>query len=96
MRFFRGTGCSHCNNTGYRGRIGVFEFLEIDNILADALRSGNPLEFGRLVKKKENFRTLSQCALDYAFQGTTTLEEVFRVSEQLAEETLQHIDQEEG
>jgi MSHA biogenesis protein MshE len=86
--FSRGVGCSHCNNTGYRGRIGVFEFLEIDNVLADALRSADPVAFGHAARKQKGFKTLSQCTLDYAAQGITSLDEVFRVSEQLAEETL--------
>ncbi len=91
LTFSHGRGCSHCNNTGYRGRIGIFEFLEIDNSLADTLRSADPLAFGRAARQQEGFKTLSQCALDYAADGITTLDEVFRVSEQLAEETLESL-----
>ena len=90
--FSRGRGCSHCNNTGYRGRIGIFEYLEIDNELADTLRAGDPVAFGRAARKQEGFITLSQCALDYAAEGITSLEEVFRVSEQLEEEMLDTLD----
>ncbi|ARN76306.1 MSHA biogenesis protein MshE [Oceanicoccus sagamiensis] len=91
LTFLRGRGCSHCNNTGYRGRIGIFEFLEIDNALADTLRSADPLAFGRAARQQQGFKTLSQCALDYAAEGITTLDEVFRVSEQLAEESLESL-----
>ncbi len=91
LSFKRGRGCSHCNNTGYRGRIGVFEFLEIDTELADTLRGGDPLAFARVARTKPDFKTLSQCALEYAAEGVTSLEEVFRVSEQLAEEKLEHL-----
>ncbi|MFT5691577.1 MAG: MSHA biogenesis protein MshE [Oceanicoccus sp.] len=87
--FSSGAGCSHCNHTGYRGRIGIFEYLEIDNILADTLRAADPIAFGEAAKNQEGFKTLSQCALDYAAQGITTLEEVFRISEQLPEEVLE-------
>lgn len=87
--YYFGTGCSHCNNTGYRGRIGVFEYLEIDSALADTLRAADPIAFGRAARAQENFKTLSECALDYAGQGITSLDEVFRVSEQLAEEVLE-------
>jgi len=90
--FKQGHGCSHCNNTGYRGRIGVFEFLEIDTELADALRAADPLVFASKARQQPNFKTLSHCALEYAAQGVTTLEEVFRVSEQLAEEGQQSAD----
>lgn len=92
--FQHGRGCSHCNNTGYRGRIGVFELLEIDTSMADALRSADPLAFGRAARANEEFKPLTLCALEYAEQGITSLEEVFRVSEQLAEETLEALDQE--
>lgn len=89
IEFQYGAGCSRCNNTGYRGRIGVFEYLEIDDTLADALRSSDPLEFGRKARTQKGFKSLAQCALDDAAQGITSLEEVFRISEQLAEETLE-------
>jgi MSHA biogenesis protein MshE len=89
IEFSHGAGCSRCNHTGYRGRIGVFEYLEIDNTLADALRGTDPLAFGHAARAQKGFKSLSQCALDYAADGVTTLEEVFRISEQLAEETLE-------
>lgn len=92
--YYYGRGCSHCNNTGYRGRIGVFEFLEIDNAMSDALRSADPLAFGRAARARSDFKPLTVCALEYAVEGLTSLEEVFRVSEQLAEETLEHIEAE--
>ena len=92
ITFKQGKGCSHCNNTGYRGRIGVFEFLEIDTELADALRAADPLVFASKARQQPNFKTLSHCALEYAAQGVTTLDEVFRVSEQLAEEGQQNAD----
>lgn len=94
--FSSGSGCSHCNNTGYRGRVGIFELLEIDNTLADTLRSADPLAFGRAARQQPGFKTLTHCALDYAKQGLTSLEEVFRVSEQLEEETLEHLDESGG
>jgi MSHA biogenesis protein MshE len=96
INFVQGKGCSHCNNTGYRGRVGVFEFLEIDAAMADGLRSADPLAFGRAALASPKFRPLSQCALDYAEQGITSLAEVFRISEQLAEESLEHIATSEG
>lgn len=89
LSFTRGRGCSHCNNTGYRGRIGIFEFLEITTAMADALRSADPLAFAREARNLPGFKPLTQCALDYAAQGVTTVEEVLRISEQLAEEVFE-------
>lgn len=80
VNFKTGMGCPHCNNTGYRGRIGVFELLEIDNALADALRRNDSSEFARAAYNKPDFRPLSLHALEYAREGITTLEEVVRVS----------------
>ena len=85
LHFKTGAGCQHCNNSGYRGRVGVFELLTIDNKLADALRQENPMEFTRQAKEQEGFRPLSVCALEYAVKGITSLDEVFRVAEQVAE-----------
>jgi MSHA biogenesis protein MshE len=80
VQFRYGMGCPHCNNTGYRGRIGVFELLEIDEPLADALRRNDSSAFARTAYTKPDFRSLAQNALEYARQGVTTLEEVVRVS----------------
>ena len=85
IQFQEGGGCSHCNGTGYRGRVGIFEMLEIDGPMADALRSGDPGEFARAAKSHPEFRPLTMCALDYARKGVTTLDEVFRMVEALDE-----------
>ncbi len=76
----RGAGCPHCNNTGYRGRIGVYEFLELDEAMAEGLRNNDSSAFNAAAKASAGYRPLVQCALDYARQGVTTLEEVFRVA----------------
>ena len=78
--FRQGTGCPHCNNTGYRGRIGVYEFLEMDGELTDALRRNDASSFARLAVASAGFRSLVQSALDHARAGATTLEEVMRVT----------------
>ncbi|MCW8983027.1 MAG: GspE/PulE family protein, partial [Gammaproteobacteria bacterium] len=80
IQFKKGMGCPHCNNTGYHGRIGVFELLELNNDMADALRRGDSGEFAQQARNNPDFRSLGENALDYAKQGITTLEEVIRVS----------------
>jgi MSHA biogenesis protein MshE len=80
LQLKHGTGCPHCNNTGYRGRIGVFELLELDEAMADALRRDDSSAFARAAAASPSFRTLTQNALEYARAGTTSLEEVLRVS----------------
>ncbi len=57
--------------------------------MADALRKEDPLGFATVARNNPNFKPLTLCALEYAAQGITSLEEVFRVTEQLAEESLE-------
>ncbi|MFO7604373.1 MAG: ATPase, T2SS/T4P/T4SS family [Gammaproteobacteria bacterium] len=85
IQFHRGNGCPHCNNTGYAGRIGVFELLEFDETLADALRREDVSGFSRAARQAKFFRPFSTHALDYARQGITSLEEVMRVSSSVDE-----------
>ena len=77
--FVRGRGCNYCQLTGYRGRIGVYELLEMDSGLTDALRREDLSEFVALAGRKKSYVPLVNCALDYAMSGVTTLEEVVRV-----------------
>ena len=75
-----GTGCSHCNNTGYHGRIGVYELLEMDEALAESLRKDNAHGFAQLAKQRLGNASLTHGALDYVRQGITTLDEAMRVA----------------
>jgi len=75
-----GSGCPRCNNTGYRGRIGVFELLELDEPMIDALRHNDTSAFAHAAANSPHFRSLTQNALEFALQGITTLEEVMRIS----------------
>lgn len=78
--FKQGAGCSRCNKTGYRGRIGVYELLEMDEPLADALRLNDTRAFIHNANLQPQFKPLTLAALDYALKGVTTLSEVFRVA----------------
>ncbi|HEX4940741.1 MAG TPA: ATPase, T2SS/T4P/T4SS family [Candidatus Kapabacteria bacterium] len=82
-QFYKGTGCHQCNNTGYSGRIGVYELLEMDEHLLFALRKGDAAEFTRAAENSAHFRSLAKCALDYARQGVTSVQEVFKISASL-------------
>ncbi len=84
--FYKARGCPHCNNTGYRGRVGVFEFLEMDEELADSLMRNDGIEFAHKARASKNFRPFALHAIDHAWQGVTSLEEVLRVTG-AAEET---------
>ncbi|MES2674848.1 MAG: GspE/PulE family protein [Pseudomonadota bacterium] len=85
VKFQHGAGCPHCHNTGYRGRIGVFEMLELNDAMAEALRSSDINKFTQAAYASPNFITLSEAALAYAIEGITTLDEVMSISAQVDE-----------
>jgi len=86
--FFLGRGCHHCNNTGYSGRMGVYELLELDEPMLQALRRNDAAEFATAAAANPYFRSLSQCALDYAREGVTSLQEVFKITASLDDRSL--------
>lgn len=77
--FHAGSGCAYCNNTGYRGRLGVFELLEVTPVLADAIRREASTEFAAAAGTAPGYRPLVQSALDWAVAGITTVEEAIRI-----------------
>ena len=79
-RYVKGRGCGHCNNTGYSGRIGVYEFLDFDKNLTDLLGRGDSAGFARAACENPAFKPLHEVALNYARQGITTMDEVLRVA----------------
>ena len=85
--FFQGAGCYHCGNSGYRGRIGVYELLELDDTLLKLLRLNDQSGFIEAARQAEIYRPLALSALDYAGEGVTSLDEVFRITASLAENT---------
>ncbi len=76
----RGTGCVECGQTGYRGRVGIFEVLVVDQELRQVLVS-NPTEQA-ITEAARDMPTLFHAALAKAITGETTFEEVLRVSPQ--------------
>ena len=89
--FQKGAGCPHCYNSGYRGRIGVFELLEINGPMANALRDNSVRNFNDAAHEHPNYRPLSASALEYAIEGVTTIEEVLRVSALVEDESLSEV-----
>ena len=75
LKFFKGAGCSKCNNTGYKGRIAIYEILDFSTNLKQMVLRG---ESNISIKKqavKEGMRTLRVSALARAIEGRTTLDE---------------------
>ncbi|MDX1625221.1 MAG: ATPase, T2SS/T4P/T4SS family [Wenzhouxiangellaceae bacterium] len=79
-RFRRGRGCTYCGNTGYRGRIGVYEMLEIDEELADLLKRDGGPDFARAARNRSTYRPLLASALEHLVAGITSIEDVLRLA----------------
>ncbi|PCI57539.1 MAG: MSHA biogenesis protein MshE [Gammaproteobacteria bacterium] len=80
-KFVQGKGCQSCQYTGYKGRIGVFELLEMNEPMMAALKRDDTQAFTELSKANPTFTPLALAAFDYAMQGVTTVEEVLRLVE---------------
>jgi MSHA biogenesis protein MshE len=81
-----GAGCTYCNLSGYRGRIAVYELLEFDRTLAEAIRRGDLRALDEAAHSRPDFVSLTQSALELALRGVTTLEEAMTVTGGLEEE----------
>ncbi len=76
--FYQGAGCVACNNTGYKGRTAIHEFLRVNEEIRDiVLRNGSIAEM-REAAQRNGMITLREAGLDKIFEGTTTIEEVVR------------------
>ncbi|AWB68816.1 MSHA biogenesis protein MshE [Saccharobesus litoralis] len=80
-----GKGCQSCNYVGYKGRIGVFELLELDEPMMNALKRDDTEAFAEHAKASPHYKPLAAAALDYALQGLTSVEEVLKLVENIAD-----------
>ncbi len=80
--FRRGRGCSSCNGTGYRGRTGVYEMLEMNQTLVDAASHHDATHFMKAAREYMKGHTLLEQAVLRLVEGATTVSEVMSLSEQ--------------
>lgn len=76
--WLRGTGCNACANSGYRGRVGVYELLEMTDELRDMVVARATHHEMRAVAIEEGMRTMQQQAFELVVEGKTTIEDVIR------------------
>jgi general secretion pathway protein E/type IV pilus assembly protein PilB len=76
----RPKGCNQCLRTGYKGRTGIFEFLEIDDELRELVKQRAPSRAYRDIQKKRRIRTLRRAGFEKVLAGITTVDEVVRVT----------------
>jgi type IV pilus assembly protein PilB len=85
-KFYYGRGCDRCNNTGHKGRMGIFEMLIVNDDIRDEISSGASTDQLRILCRKQGMSTLREAGLRAIFDGKTTIEEVVR--ETVMEEDL--------
>ncbi len=76
--FYRGQGCDGCNQTGYKGRKGIFELLRITEPLRDLINQRAPTVALKKCAIEHGMITMQQNGLHAVFDGQTTIEEVLR------------------
>ena len=81
-QFVHGRGCDHCNGTGYRGRTGVYEMLEMTEAVAEAANHHDPAHFMKVAHAQMAGETLRRHGVALAVSGRTTVSEAMRISNQ--------------
>jgi type IV pilus assembly protein PilB len=79
LHLHRGVGCPACFSTGYLGRTGIFEIMEVNDELRELIFQQIPKDILRRVAVDMGMQTLKSSAVDKVLEGTTTVEEVYRV-----------------
>ena len=82
-QFRKGRGCTQCNGTGYLGRTGVYEMLEMTRPVVEAANQPDPAVFIEAARRQIAGRTLKDHALELVVQGRTTVEEAMRIGTQV-------------
>ncbi len=80
FQFAKGRGCTHCNGTGYQGRIGVYELLEMNNQLVEAANHQDTNQFIQYAREKLAGNTLRAQAVQLAIAKKTSISEAMRIS----------------
>jgi type IV pilus assembly protein PilB len=88
--FMKGKGCSHCNKTGYRGRMGIHELMVMSSSIRDMTFKGETTQAIRKVARKQGMHTLFEDGMIKAMKGLTTVDEILRITHQesLSETTV--------
>ena len=79
--FMKGKGCSNCNKSGYRGRMGIYELMSMTNTIREMTFKGESTQVIRKLARKQGMRTLFEDGMIKAMKGQTTLDEVLRITQ---------------
>jgi type IV pilus assembly protein PilB len=76
--FFRGKGCDGCNNTGYKGRLGLFELMMMNDEMRDLVMANASTDEIRILARRQGMVTLRDAGINNMYRGITTADEVIR------------------
>src|SRR4051794_35077165 len=79
--FMKGKGCSNCNKSGYRGRMGIYELMGMTSQIRDMTFKGEPTQNIRKMARKQGMRTLFEDGMIKALKGLTTIDEILRITQ---------------
>ena len=82
MTFYRGEGCSKCNQTGYKGRLGIYEVLDIDEPIIKAINEHATASDIKIAAQKNGMISMNEDGLIKAKNGFTTIAEILRVTKE--------------
>lgn len=77
-KFYFGKGCGRCSNTGYKGRVGLYELLTVTDEIRDAVAAEQSADEIRDIARNQGMTTLRESGLKLIFDGITTIDEVVR------------------
>ena len=77
-KFYYGRGCQRCNNTGYKGRSGIYELLDVNDDVRDMITADASVDDIRNLARSQGMTTLRESGLKVIFDGVTTIDEVVR------------------
>jgi type IV pilus assembly protein PilB len=77
-KFYYGKGCARCNNSGYKGRVGLYELMDITDDIRDMISSEASVDEIRNFARSQGMTTLREAGLKLIFDGITTIDEVVR------------------
>lgn len=80
LQFYHATGCAECHNLGYKGRIGIYEVIHVNDTMKDLILKGASMLDMKKQAIADGTLTMAQDGLLKALQGVTDVEEVFRVA----------------
>ena len=82
VKFYKGEGCDKCNNTGYKGRLGIHEILEVTNEVGQMIMARKSAQEIQAQGEKEGMVLMWEDGFIKAAKGITTIDEIVRVSKE--------------